>query len=184
MRRQRGKRQTTEREMPQFAGELGLFRRATCRDSGSKTVARVASAFCEQPWEGMSWVSCRVSGTGSRSCSSFVALGQVPLTRHNFTRSQTRVARKKRSQPWLPSLFRDRGTTVRRSAGTRELPFTSGKNRERLIRCQKQRVKTDHARRADNRERAKGADNARSAATRCRRPPRLRRPSRSFRRSR
>jgi hypothetical protein len=59
----------------------------------------------------MSSDSCRVRGIGSRSSSSFVALGPVPLTRHNSTRSQTRVARKKRSQPWLPSLCRCRGTS-------------------------------------------------------------------------
>ena len=37
-----------------------------CRDSGNKTVARGASAFCEHPWLRILWISCRVSGTESR----------------------------------------------------------------------------------------------------------------------
>jgi hypothetical protein len=54
-----------------------------CRDSGNKTIARGASAFCEHPWKRMLWISCRVSGTGSRRNRPVRRTHPVPLTRHN-----------------------------------------------------------------------------------------------------
>jgi hypothetical protein len=51
-----------------------------CRDSGTKKVARGASAFCEHPWLSMSIRSCRASGTGSSNEDA--SRLPVPLTRH------------------------------------------------------------------------------------------------------
>jgi hypothetical protein len=77
--------------------------RARCRDSGNKTIARGASAFCEHPWKKMSPISCRVSGTGSRHnrhlshSSSAADAAQFQCT------PQPEVLAKSARTLWLPS---------------------------------------------------------------------------------
>ena len=95
------------------------------RDSGSKRVARGASAFCEQPLVAEVDPSRAASAALERSRLAYVI--PVPLTRHTTMSLVPGVLAKKRSHPWLPSssplsrrlAFDDEGPRFAGEAGVR-----------------------------------------------------------------